>query len=87
MYKCIYADGSCRIIKISDISDEKLKQGWDGEEVMESYVESLDNGWTALQLWGFADVEGVRRHVRLVVTKKGKDELRIKLVYDWAPPS
>lgn len=64
-----------------------MKQGWDSEDVLESFVESLDNGWTALQYWGFADVEGVRRHVRQVVTKKGKDELRIRLVYDWAPPS
>jgi hypothetical protein len=75
------------MIKVSEIEDEFLKQGWEGEDVVESYAESVDNGWTALQIWGFADVEGVRRHVRRVVTKKGKDELKIRIVYDWAPPS
>lgn len=74
-----------RFVKVSEISDDYLKKEWDSEDVLESFVESLDNGWTAWQIWGFADVEGVRRHVRRVVTKKGKDEIKIRLVYDWAP--
>ena len=39
--------------------------------------------WTAVTVWGFADVGGERKHVRRVLGKKGKEELRIQLVYDY----
>ncbi|KAI9734364.1 MAG: hypothetical protein M1834_002470 [Cirrosporium novae-zelandiae] len=64
---------------------EFLKSDWDSEEVMESWVKNLDanGGWTAEQIWGFADVKGERRHVRKVIIKKGKDIQRGTLIYDW----
>lgn len=55
--------------------------------LIQSYVESRDKdpNWTADQIWGFEIVEGKRRYVRHVYAKKGKEEHRVKLVYDWTP--
>ncbi|KAI4149087.1 MAG: hypothetical protein LQ340_004792, partial [Diploschistes diacapsis] len=40
-----------------------LAGGWDEEgEKVESLVENRAAGWTAVQIWGFAVVEGKRRH-------------------------
>lgn len=47
-----------------------------------SYTESLKNGWDATQIWGFATINGVRKHVRRIVSKKGKEEHKIRTVYD-----
>ncbi|CAK4030864.1 hypothetical protein DOTSEDRAFT_71989 [Lecanosticta acicola] len=83
-------NGKNRYIKISDIEDPFLKEGWleegEGEEkgdVIESWTESLENGWTALQIWGFQMVDGQRKHVRRIVSKKGKEEHKVKLIYDF----
>lgn len=82
-----------------------LRKGWlggaaeaggpSGEPNVISYVESVDNGWVATQVWGFQLVEvkqgdavaQERRHCRNVVVTKGKDVVRIRLVYDWVPPA
>ena len=46
-------------------------------------VESQGNGWTAHQIWGFAEINGVRKYSRRVVVRKGKDVKRARLVYDF----
>ena len=67
-----------------------LVEGWLGEtqegEVMEGFVENEGSGWTAWQVWGFAEIGGERKYVRrIVVRKTGKEEFkRVRLVYDWA---
>ncbi|KAK3329732.1 hypothetical protein B0H66DRAFT_35961 [Apodospora peruviana] len=86
--------GQTRWIDLPEISDEFLKSGWldtdaekggpNGEKHLISYVESLDNGWTATQIWGFKEVEGLRKYVRNVVVAKGTERVEIQLVYDWA---
>lgn len=83
----------CRYIKISEIDgggDPFLKQDWleEGEgdkkgDVIESFTESKNNGWTAYQIWGFSMVNGQRHHVRRIYSKKGTEEHRIRLVYDF----
>jgi hypothetical protein len=68
-----------------------LTEGWLPEsaegEVVESYVENEGNGWTAWQIWGFAEVEvkgeKQRMHVRRAVVRKGKEAVRVKLVYSY----
>lgn len=69
-----------------------LCEGWlsesaEGENVVEAWAENEKNGWTAWQVWGFAeiDVEGrkERWHVRRVVVRKGKDVKRLRLCYSW----
>lgn len=59
------------------------------DDVVESWVESVDKGWMAWQIWGFERVDGVRRYVRHVVVrgKAGKGVKRLRLVYDWVEGS
>jgi len=63
-----------------DHSEAFLKEGLDsGTEVVEAEVESLENGWRAMQVWR---MEG-ERFVRHVVTTKGEQRAETKLVYDF----
>jgi pyruvoyl-dependent arginine decarboxylase (PvlArgDC) len=80
-----------RYKKISELTDDFLKEGWAAEHtaegddavILESYTESLADTWTATQIWGFAEVQGERRHVRRILAEKeGKTE-RIRLVYNY----
>jgi len=78
---------SSRYMKVADIPDEYLRQGWSAEslngDIIYSTVESIADTWTAITVWGFADVDGERKHVRRVLGSKNGDELRIQLVYDY----
>jgi len=88
-----HVKGYTQWIKNEDLSDSDedeafLKAGWvDGPDHVDSYVESQGNGWVARQIWGFAEVESagqtVRKYVRRVVVRKGKDFKRARLVYDY----
>jgi len=42
-----------------------------------------EKGWDARQVWGFAIVDGQRYYTRRVVVTKGKEVLRVRLVYNW----
>lgn len=85
---CIADNGLHRIIKLADLdADEFLKSGWtqdciDGV-VIEMLVESITDTWTAQQVWGMCDINGERRQVRKVLTKKGSKEHKISIVYDY----
>lgn len=79
-----------RYVKLSEITqDAWLTEGWDPEcsseqgQVLLSFTESVGNGWMACQVWGFATVDGIRRHVRRIYSKKGKEEHRVRLAYDY----
>ncbi|KAI6093450.1 hypothetical protein F4821DRAFT_220639 [Hypoxylon rubiginosum] len=67
------------------LEDEVEKGGPEGETHVLNHVESLDNGWTALQVWGFQDVGGERRYVRNIVVAKGGKFESFKMIYDWVP--
>lgn len=81
--------GKNRFIACKDVEDEFLRTGWEeacsGEnDVIEGYVESVTDTWTARQVWGFAVVDGVRRHVRRILAQKpGQKDVRFQMVYDW----
>jgi len=81
--------GYYRYTKLSEVEDLYLKEGWeqacvDGE-VIEAFQASQTDTWTVQQVIGFAEVDGQRRQVRRVLTKKGDVEHRIRIVYDWKP--
>lgn len=75
------------------VEDDYLKEGWlEGDEEkagpareihIESYVENDEKGWTGDQIWGFAIIEGKRYYTRRVVIAKGKEVLKVRLVYNW----
>lgn len=69
----------------AEIADEFLQKGWEASqaEFVVGYVESLDNGWTARQVWGFQEVNGERRHARNIVVAKGSERVEMRLVYDF----
>ncbi|TDZ26886.1 hypothetical protein C8034_v007180 [Colletotrichum sidae] len=85
--------GQSTFMSPDEIEDEFLKKGWlegeaeatgpDGKSHVYSHVESLDNGWTATQIWGFQTIDGERRYARNVLVKKGDKRVEIRLVYDW----
>ncbi|KAK5112516.1 hypothetical protein LTR62_004273 [Meristemomyces frigidus] len=75
--------GRNRFIKVADLDDEFLKADWDGEEVVEATNESVTDTWTALQIMGYATVEGKRRQVRRIVGRKGDRVIRVRQLYDW----
>lgn len=67
------------------ITDEYLRKGWEDAqtEFVVGYVESLDRGWTATQVWGFQEVNGERRYARNIVVAKGEERVEMRLVYDF----
>jgi len=84
--------GTTNWIKISNLKDDDadeafLKKGWTDEtvsdETVDSYVESINNGWTARQIWGFEEIDGERKYVRHVVVKKKDKVERARLIYDF----
>ena len=89
--------GRSRYTRLAEIEDPFLKEGWENDssgdgggkgEVVEGYVESVADGWTARQVWGFAEVEGQRRHVRRILSTKPRwEDQRIRMVYDWKGPA
>lgn len=81
-------NGRSRYVALSELEDEYLKSGWSQDtiegEVVEVYAESVTDTWSATQIWGFAVVDGQRRHVRKILAQKpGSADLRIRMVYDW----
>ncbi|KAK7543500.1 hypothetical protein IWX49DRAFT_588934 [Phyllosticta citricarpa] len=92
----VVGEAAGEVEKERDADVRFMREGeWDesvamsGDEVVESWVESVDKGWMAWQIWGFENVEGVRRYVRHVVVrgKAGKGVQRLRLVYDWVEGS
>ncbi|GAB7364147.1 hypothetical protein MBLNU230_g4698t1 [Neophaeotheca triangularis] len=86
--------GATSYVQPSQITEDAyLLEGWsssssssnenENNDLIRSEVHSQSSTWTALQIWGFAQVDGQRRHVRRVLAKKGDEVLRIRLVYDW----
>ncbi|KAI1390084.1 uncharacterized protein F4822DRAFT_400838 [Hypoxylon trugodes] len=77
------------------VEDDFVAKGWlegdaekggpNGETHIVNHAQSLDNGWTALQVWGFQEVGGERRYTRNVVVAKEGKFYAFKMVYDWVP--
>lgn len=65
-----------------------LTEGWLPEneegEIIETYADNEGSKWTAWQVWGFAEIDGVRKYARrIVVRKSDKNEVqKVRLVYD-----
>jgi len=85
--------GKTRWLNMDTIEDPFQKDGWlmgdeekagpNGELFIESFVVNEERGWTADQIWGFAIVDGQRYYTRRIVVTKGKEVLKIRLVYNW----
>ncbi|RDL34380.1 Uncharacterized protein BP5553_07508 [Venustampulla echinocandica] len=73
--------------------DPFLKEGWidddsenggpEGQRHIESFVVNEERGWDARQIWGFAIIDGKRYYTRRVVVSKGKEVLKVRLVYEY----
>jgi len=50
---------------------------------VQSWVRSVDNGWTGEQIWGFENVDGVRHYTRRVVVAKDGMTEKVRLVYNF----
>ena len=67
-----------------------LTEGWlkedtsgDSNDQIQNWVMNEKNGWTAEQIWGFAMLEGKRYQVRKFLVKRGEQEVKARMVYDW----
>ncbi|RYP07099.1 hypothetical protein DL764_002731 [Monosporascus ibericus] len=69
------------------LEDEAEGRGPGGETHILSFARNVDEGrgWIATQVWGFQNVGGERRYVRLVVVAKGEERVNMKMVYDYIP--
>ena len=82
--------GRSRYVKLAEIEDAWLREGWEDAkgEVVEGWVEGVKDGWSAWQVWGFAEVDGQRRHVRKILGRReGWKEQRIRMIYEWKGPA
>ncbi|EMC95170.1 hypothetical protein BAUCODRAFT_157666 [Baudoinia panamericana UAMH 10762] len=79
--------GRSRMVKVSELDDDFLKEGWAQDclegEVLESVNESLSDTWKATVIFGFADVNGERKHVRRITCVKGNHREKMRQVWDW----
>lgn len=88
--------GQSKWLALDEVTDDFLKSGWlttdaektgpGGKDHILSFVENLDNGWTAEQIWGFMEIEGERRYVRNIVIRKKDERVNLRLVYDYLGP-
>nr|KMM65927.1 LOW QUALITY PROTEIN: hypothetical protein CPAG_02268 [Coccidioides posadasii RMSCC 3488] len=69
------------------LADGSATEGFvagEGEDYwVHSWVESVNDGWTAEQIWGFENINGVRKYTRRVVAEKKGKVIRARLVYDF----
>ena len=71
-------------LKGKKLKDGKTDAKFLEEDLVQSYVESVDGGkWRVEQTWGFEEIKGERRHTRRVVCRKGDKVQRARLVYDY----
>jgi hypothetical protein len=86
--------GKSRFATVADLAPgEGLEQkdflthGWEegADEWIQSVAISDDAGWTAIQLWGFEVVDGVRYHSRHVVVRKGEEVKTAAMIYNYLP--
>ncbi|KAF7889018.1 hypothetical protein EAF00_009318 [Botryotinia globosa] len=84
----------CTLEQAAEFDDDAfLREGWlegdeensgpEGQRHVQSYAANEEKGWTADQIWGFSIVDGKRYYTRRAVIKKGKEVLKIKLVYNY----
>ena len=65
------------------LKDMKTDTAFLDDEHVQSYVESVDGGWTAEQIWGFETIKEKKYYTRRVVVRKGDKFERVRLVYDY----
>ena len=72
---------------VASIEDPEIRAKFEmSEEPQTSIVEmvrSVGNGWVTTSIWGFEEVEGERHYTRHSVTRKGDQELKLRIVYDF----
>ncbi|KFY14007.1 hypothetical protein V492_02919 [Pseudogymnoascus sp. VKM F-4246] len=64
--------------------DEKV--GPNGEPHIYTTAVNAANGWTAIQVWGFTELNGLRYYTRKITITKGSEVLKVTLYYDYAGP-
>lgn len=84
--------GKSRRLPTDQIENEWQKEGWLADTTEHgaiqahamSNTEKSGNTWIADVIWGFAEVDGLRRHTRKVhfIGPKG-EEINARLVYDY----
>ncbi|KAG9229043.1 hypothetical protein BJ875DRAFT_489273 [Amylocarpus encephaloides] len=81
--------GRSSMVALESIDDSFLKKNWVLEAegtLMRSCIDSVDNGWSANQVWGFQEIGGKRHYCRNIVLLSGKgkkDRKELLFIYDY----
>lgn len=76
---------------LSDLNNRWLKEGWlqEQDESNQKHIKVVCSskrfGWSTITVWGFAEIDGQRRHVRKFSAIKDGKEFNVRAVYDWLP--
>ncbi|WEW57671.1 hypothetical protein PRK78_003138 [Emydomyces testavorans] len=80
-----------KFLKGEILADRSATEGFvvgEGEDFwVQNWVESVNDGWTAEQIWGFENVDGARRYTRRVVARNNGKIVMARLVYDFVGPA
>ncbi|CAI7675530.1 unnamed protein product [Penicillium discolor] len=61
----------------------RLEEGKTGAAAIQEIAKNKGAGWDAVGTWGFEIIDGQRYFTRTTVTKKGDQEVSVRLVYDY----
>jgi len=88
--------GKSRRVALDQVEDEWQKEGWLADTTEHGAIQAYaisntaksGTTWIADVIWGFAEVDGLRRHTRKVhfIGPKG-EEINARLVYDYQGPN
>jgi len=89
--------GLSKRVKADEIAEEFLSKGWTKDTLEEekgiifttasSKTETTGKTWTADQIWGFEEVDGLKRYARHVHFYTPDETVQARLVYDYAGPT
>lgn len=86
----LFGNGKARSkwAKLEDLNDEYFRTGWeDGTTEFIFQQNEMESGVLTTLVHGFAIVNGERHYVRHITSKKGKEEAKVRLVYDYLGPA
>jgi len=74
---------AAKYVSVAEIEDAAVRTKFEADISIVETVRSIENGWETTSIWGIERIGGERYYVRYSLTKKGDQDLRLRLVYDF----